>query len=223
MSCIELPLLELYLVFGQDKLAGWGGVTSPPGSLSPCRGIPPWHDPKAPGPQPAAVPSPPTDSSLPPRCPVGWGSTSLTPSSSEGEAIRLDRQGADEPLGPFGGHPEPCSPQRVSCHPWAFIPAPPCTPRLPSLLLGPLPDPPAIGTLRSLPATGPFTSKCLKHESKSEVEQLSAVLIWGTSPHLDCSSWGCVSPPVTMASPGMGASPEQLNCSELGGGRAAPL
>ena len=38
-----------------------------------------------------------------------------------------------------------------------------------------------IGTLHSLPSMGPFTSKCLKHESKSEVEQLSSVLIWGNS------------------------------------------
>lgn len=116
------------------------GVTPPIGSLSPCRGIPPWCDPKALGPQPRAAPSPPTDSSLPHG--VLWDRVNLSDSFlPRRKAVRFNRQGADEPLGPFVGHPDHAPHSGCPCHPWAFIPAPPRTSGLPSLLLGPLPGP----------------------------------------------------------------------------------
>ena len=57
------------------------------------------------------------------------------------KAVRFNRQGDDEPLGPFVGHPDHAPHSGCPCHPWAFIPAPPRTSGLPSLLLGPLPGP----------------------------------------------------------------------------------
>lgn len=108
----------------------------------------------------------------------GTGSTSLTPFSPEGRLSDSTGRGLTSPLVPSWVTLTmlPTAGVRVTPGPlFLLLPVPPdCLPCSWVLFQ-------AHRTLHNLPSMGPFTSKCLKHESKSEVEQLSSVLIWGNS------------------------------------------